>query len=140
MDDLVNDVLDKLEELDLLDNTYVMYTSDNGFHIGNHRLMAGKTTCYEEDVNIPFYIRGPGVPKNKRVHYPTTHIDLAPTIYQLAGIPLRPEFDGTPMPVTEKIPATKPEHVNIEFWGFNYEEGKYASCKLTPLSHERPMF
>lgn len=131
VDDLVDSVMDKLEELDLLDNTYIIYTSDNGFHIGNHRMNAGKTTCYEEDVNIPLYIRGPGVPKNERVHYPTTHIDLVPTIFKLAGIPPRPDFDGTPMPVTKDMKPTKPEHVNIEFWGFNYDEGEYARRKLT---------
>lgn len=130
MDELVDDVFAKLEELGLLDNTYVIYTTDNGYHIGNHRLNAGKTTCYEEDVNIPFYIRGPGIAEGKMVHYPTTHTDVMPTIFELAGIPLRPEFDGAPMPVTEGIPPKKYEHVNIEFWGVNLEEGEYSSGML----------
>ncbi|SPN97772.1 related to arylsulfatase [Cephalotrichum gorgonifer] len=128
VDELVDDVFAKLDELDLLDNTYVIYTTDNGYHIGNHRMNAGKTTCYEEDVNIPMYFRGPGVAKGKTIHYPTTHTDLVPTIFELAGIPLRPEFDGAPMPVTKEIPQKKYEHVNIEFWGVNLEEGEYSSA------------
>ena len=130
VDELVDSVLTKLEDLDLLDNTYVIYTTDNGYHMGNHRMNAGKTTCYEEDVNIPMYIRGPGVAKGRTIHYPTTHTDLMPTIFELAGIPQRPEFDGAPMPVTKNIPQKKYEHVNIEFWGANLEEGEYSSGTL----------
>lgn len=126
MDELVDDVFAKLAELDLLDNTYVIYTTDNGYHMGNHRMHAGKTTCYEEDVNIPMYVRGPGVATGERIHYPTAHTDVMPTIFELAGIPLRPEFDGTPMPVTKEIAPRKYEHVNIEFWGVNLEEGEYS--------------
>lgn len=131
MDDLIDTVFAKLEALGVLDNTYIIYTTDNGYHIGNHRLQAGKSTCYEEDVNIPMYIRGPGVPKQKTVYYPTTHTDVAPTIFQLAGIPLRPEFDGAPMPVIQEIRPAKHEHVNIEFWGANFIEGEYGSGWLT---------
>lgn len=129
VDDLIDTVFAKLEELDLLDNTYVIYTTDNGYHIGQHRLQPGKTTCYEEDVNIPMYIRGPGVPKKETVYYPTTHTDVVPTIFKLAGIPLRPEFDGAPMPVTRDIPAVKHEHVGIEFWGGNLQEGEHGGSK-----------
>lgn len=137
VDDLIDSVFAKLEELDLLDNTYVIYTTDNGYHIGQHRMQPGKTTCYEEDVNIPMFIRGPGVPKRETVHYPTTHTDVLPTIFQLAGIPLRPEFDGAPMPVTPEIPAPKAEHVNIEFWGGTLQEGVYGAGSKLPLIPDR---
>ena len=40
-------------------NTYVVLTSDNGFHLGQHRLPAGKETAYEEDIHVPFVVRGP---------------------------------------------------------------------------------
>ncbi|CAI6258482.1 unnamed protein product [Periconia digitata] len=63
VDDIINEVFEKLEEHNLLDNTYVIYTTDNGFHMGQHRLDPGKACPYEEDVNVPMFIRGPNVPK-----------------------------------------------------------------------------
>ena len=60
-------VVSALEETGRLDNTYVVYTSDNGFHMGQHRLFIGKTTAYEEDIRVPMAIRGPGVPKGSQL-------------------------------------------------------------------------
>lgn len=126
VDDLVNEVFEKLEKHDLLDNTYIIYTSDNGFHMGQHRQDPGKSCAYEEDVNVPMFIRGPGVPKRKNVTSPTTHTDIVPTLFKLAGIPQLEQFDGHPMPIS---PAdhlnARTEHVNIELWGANLGEGEY---------------
>ncbi|PCD24248.1 hypothetical protein FGRA07_11227 [Fusarium graminearum] len=128
VDDMVDDIFAKFEQRDLLDNTYVIYTTDNGYHIGQHRLQAGKTSCYEEDVNIPFMIRGPGVPKGAVMKHPTNHVDLAPTIFDLAGIPLRDDFDGTPMPIKDQKKPQKYESINVEFWGADdIGEGKYGA-------------
>ena len=122
VDELVESVVNRLDELNLLENTYVIFTTDNGYHIGQHRLPPGKTCAIEEDYNIPFYIRGPGAPKGKKVDFVTTHTDIAPTLFQLAGIPLRDDFDGSPIPVKEpyiRFTESQPpaDHVNIEFWG-----------------------
>jgi arylsulfatase len=128
VDELVGSIVDKLDKLGMLENTYIIYTTDNGFHIGHHRLPPGKSCAYEEDVNIPFFIRGPGVPKNYSVEFATSHTDLAPTILELAKIPLRKDFDGTPMPVTRQTMAEAKkspmhDHVNIEYWGTAAGEG-----------------
>ena len=61
VDELVNELFERLHEKDLLKNTYVVYSSDNGYHIGQHRLQPGKSCGYEEDVNIPLIVRGPGI-------------------------------------------------------------------------------
>ena len=55
-------IVGALEATGQLDETYVIYTSDNGFHMGEHRLIAGKDTPYEEDIRVPMIMRGPGVP------------------------------------------------------------------------------
>jgi len=124
IDDLVDAVIERVEELGLLDNTYIIYTTDNGFHIGNHRLPPGKGCAYEEDVNIPFFIRGPGIASNITIEAPTSHTDIVPTLFELAGIPLHDDFDGQPMPVKPEMKHhTKTEHINIEFWGSNLGEG-----------------
>lgn len=139
VDDLVTSIIQKAEELDIMDNTYFIYTSDNGFHIGQHRLPPGKSCAIEEDINIPLFIRGPGIEKNSTVNTPTSHTDIAPTLFNLAGIPLRDDFDGVPMPVGcikgGDEPIVKQEHVNVEFWGPNLGEGKYGSVLLAPTNN-----
>ena len=43
-------------------NTYILFTSDNGLHMGEHRLAAGKQTAFETDIHVPLVVTGPGVP------------------------------------------------------------------------------
>lgn len=148
VDDLVERIIQAMQEHpDVLDNTYLIYTSDNGFHLGQHRLPAGKTCSIEEDINVPFIIRGPGIAKGETVTFPTSHTDLAPTFLKLANIPLREDFDGSPIPVKSEDQvggAVKSEHINIEYWGHGLVEGtafdglgkyintfKALACKLT---------
>jgi len=77
-----------------LDNTYIIFTSDNGFHLGNHRMPAGKQTAYEEDIHLPFVVRGPGVAAGKIALQMAGNIDLAPTMAAMAGV-TPPDFvDG----------------------------------------------
>ncbi|KAL4893623.1 alkaline-phosphatase-like protein [Aspergillus ambiguus] len=125
VDEMIDKLIDRLEESGEIDNTYVIFSADNGFHIGQHRLAPGKTTGYEEDIRVPFFIRGPGIPEGKTVDSVTTHIDLVPTFFELAGIPLRKDFDGTPMSVASAS-GKKHEHVAVEFWGTVLLEGDYA--------------
>lgn len=126
VDELVDAAVTRLEESDQLDNTYIIYTSDNGFHIGQHRLPPGKTCGFEEDIRVPFFIRGPGVPEGLVQNAVTTHIDLAPTFFQLAGIPARDDFDGTPIPIGSSSKATRHEHVTVEYWGKGVAEGAFG--------------
>ncbi|KAJ4357147.1 uncharacterized protein N0V89_001722 [Didymosphaeria variabile] len=126
VDELIDEVFQRLEHYNLLDNTYVIFTSDNGY-----QLQPGKTCAFEEDINVPFYVRGPNVPKGKAVDVVTTHTDIVPTLFELAGIDQRSDFDGQPIPVTSKAIAQqaknkKRDHVNVEFWGEGGDEGKYG--------------
>ncbi|KAL7625776.1 hypothetical protein AAE478_004999 [Parahypoxylon ruwenzoriense] len=133
VDELVEGLIARLSAHDLLDNTYVFYSSDNGFHIGQHRLQPGKSCGYEEDVNVPLIVRGPGVAANYSAGdgVVTTHVDLAPTFLELLGIPLRGDFDGAAIPVTragiEELErgGRRREHAGIEYWGFAMGEGIY---------------
>ncbi|KAE8149097.1 alkaline-phosphatase-like protein [Aspergillus avenaceus] len=127
VDELVDALITRLEESDEIDNTYIIFTSDNGFHIGQHRMPPGKTTGYEEDIRVPFFIRGPGIPEGQTVTSVSTHIDLVPTFFELAGVPLRDDFDGTPMPIKRKSAAVSHEHVTVEFWGSAVLEGDFAA-------------
>ena len=66
-------------------DTYVVLTSDNGFHLGQNGLGRGKGTAYDTDVHVPLYVVGPGVVPGVR-HEVTSNIDLAPTFEELAGL------------------------------------------------------
>ncbi|CAH0051946.1 unnamed protein product [Clonostachys solani] len=131
VDDLVSAVISKLESHpEVLANTYLFYTSDNGYHIGQHRLPPGKSCNTEEDINIPFIVRGPGIAAGKVATFPTSHTDIVPTLFELAGIPLHENFDGQPIPLTKKSQKSnkqKQEHVNVEFWGEGIMEGTLYS-------------
>ena len=122
LDDMVKDLVETLDRHGILDSTYIMYTTDNGYHIGQHRMGPGKKCGFEEDINIPFVARGPGIPKNKKTDAITTHTDLAPTFMDIFGLDSRPSFDGRHMPISkkrldEKDNNTAAEYVNVEFWG-----------------------
>lgn len=128
VDELVEAVVLRLKEHGLLENTYIFYTTDNGYHIGQHRLQPGKECGFEEDINVPLIVRGPGVPEGQVAEIVTTHVDLAPTILRLAGAPARADFDGEAIPLSqetlEEAEETRHEHVTVEFWGFAVSEGK----------------
>ncbi|MET9342063.1 sulfatase [Nonomuraea sp. NPDC003804] len=87
VDDLVNTVVTALQAAGKLDNTYIFFASDNGFHLGTHRLRLGKTTPFEEAVKVPLVVRGPGVAPGSTITALTQPVDYAPTFAELAGIP-----------------------------------------------------
>lgn len=130
VDELVEGLVTRLDQYGVLENTYIIYTTDNGYHIGQHRLQPGKECSFEEDINIPLIIRGPDVPHNLVTEIVTTHTDLAPTILDIARIPTpqSAEFDGEKIPLTTadiaQAAEKRHEHVNIEFWGFATFEGR----------------
>jgi N-acetylglucosamine-6-sulfatase len=106
VDEMIATMFAALEATGQLNNTYVIFTSDNGYHLGQHRLFAGKGTPYEEDINVPFVIYGPDIPSNTVLEgYLAGNVDIAPTITELAGVippsmlegrSLLPLFDANP--------------------------------------------
>ncbi|CAN5791764.1 sulfatase [soil metagenome] len=85
---------EKLRQTGELDNTYIIFTSDNGHHMGQHRLPIGKWTAYEEDIRVPLMVRGPGVPEDESREHMVTNNDLAPTFADLAGASTPSFVDG----------------------------------------------
>ena len=94
VDELVAALVDALEDTGELERTYLVYASDNGFHLGQHRMLEGKDTAYEEDIRVPLAIRGPGIPKGRTVRGMALNIDLAPTFAAWAGIEPPAFVDG----------------------------------------------
>ena len=117
LDEMVGQLIDALDDYGILENTHVIYTSDNGYHIGQHRMGPGKKQGWETDVNIPMLWRGPGIAANHTSYAVSTHTDLAPTFLNLFGLDQRTNADGRPMPEIVDTNEKPGEHINIELWG-----------------------
>ncbi|MBI5945058.1 MAG: sulfatase [Chloroflexi bacterium] len=92
VDEMIAELINTLEQTDQMENTYIVFTSDNGYHLGQHRLVEGKGTFYEEDIVVPFIVRGPGVSENRRVPgFLAGNVDIPITIADWAGI-VPPDF------------------------------------------------
>jgi N-acetylglucosamine-6-sulfatase len=94
VDDMIGDLIKALRKGSKLENTYIVFTSDNGFHLGQHRLGAGKWTAYEEDIRVPLVVRGPGVAEDRTLQHVVLTNDLAPTFADLAGADIPSFVDG----------------------------------------------
>lgn len=86
VDEMVAAVVKQLEDLGQLENTNIIFSADNGYHLGQHRLVQGKNTGFEEDVNVPFLIREPGIQANTIIDKLAGNVDLAPTFADMAGV------------------------------------------------------
>ena len=75
-------------------NTYFVFSSDNGYHMGEHRLMPGKMTAFDTDIHVPLIITGPGVPSGLNLDEMAENIDLYPTFLELTGVELQSSIDG----------------------------------------------
>lgn len=135
VDEMVGGIIDKLDEAGVLDNTYIFYTSDNGFHVSQHRLHPGKMCGFETDIQVPMIIRGPGIKAGSKQSAPTAHTNMAPTIVKLAGLDTtNKNFDAAPLTlgVNEAIGS---EHIAVEFWGIGLAESKMANFQNYPNNH-----
>ncbi|MGH2953733.1 MAG: sulfatase family protein [Solirubrobacterales bacterium] len=94
IDEGVARIVDALNAAGELANTLIVFTSDNGFFHGEHRIRTGKNQVYEEAIRVPLLLRGPGVEKGRTVRDLVTNADLAPTILDAAGAEAGLAVDG----------------------------------------------
>jgi arylsulfatase A-like enzyme len=94
VDDGVERIIGELRRTGELDNTYVIFTSDNGYMQGEHRIPEGKMLPYDASTHLPLLMRGPGIPRGRRTRALSGDVDLAATI--LEATPARPShaLDG----------------------------------------------
>ena len=94
VDRAVRNIVEVLAEAGELDNTYIVFTTDNGYHMGEHRLEAGKYMPYKEDANFPLIVRGTGVAEDLKRDELVLNTDFAPTMADLAGASTPQFVDG----------------------------------------------
>lgn len=116
LDRKIGEILDKLEETGQMDNTVIIFLSDNGKHWGEHRLDS-KSTFYEESARVPFAMRYPAlVPEPYVEDRLVANIDIAPTMYDLAGIPIPYRVDGRSLLDLFRPVRTWRDHILLEAW------------------------
>jgi N-acetylglucosamine-6-sulfatase len=93
-DDGVARVVSAVRRAGELNNTYFVFTSDNGYMQGEHRVRSGKMLPYEPSTQVPLLVSGPGIPAGRVSRELVANIDLAPTILQLAGATAGKTVDG----------------------------------------------
>lgn len=94
VDDMIASVRAELSAKGLADDTYIVFSSDNGFHMGEHRLRPGKQTAYDTDIRVPLVVAGPKVPAGHDVSELAGNTDLSPTFQDLAGVGAPSTADG----------------------------------------------
>jgi N-acetylglucosamine-6-sulfatase len=94
VDDLIAKLQATLARDGVAGNTYIVFSSDNGYHMGDHRLMSGKMTAFETDIRVPLVVAGPHVVPRHKVARVTENVDLCPTFEQLGHAHVPPTVDG----------------------------------------------
>lgn len=147
LDDSVARVLKKLDEMQAAKDTIVIFTSDNGGVGGygadarnftdNAPLRSGKGTHYEGGLRVPFFVRWPGVVKpGTTSHEPTAHVDLFPTLVEIAGAKLpKQTLDGLSLvPLWRGDETARLDRDFLFFHLPGYLEGRGTRWRTTPVS------
>ncbi len=146
IDHAVGAMVDALERKGILDDTWIIYTSDHGEMAGNHGLMS-KCVLYEPAVRVPLIVRPPGGCPSRVVHSLVEQLDVPTTVREIAGAPDLPDSDGQSLLASVRGEAAAPRSVAVsENWGFAaFETERYklvvdedavAPCQLFDLSED----
>jgi arylsulfatase A-like enzyme len=106
VDDMIGTLRTALAAAGVADDTYLVFSSDNGYHMGQYRLNPGKMTAFDTDIRVPLVVAGPHVPAGATRTEPVQNIDLAPTFLTLGGAAVPADTDGRPLqPLLRGAPA-----------------------------------
>jgi N-acetylglucosamine-6-sulfatase len=94
VDRMIGEIEVALKARGLARDTYIVFSSDNGLHMGEHRLEPGKLTAFDTDIKVPLIVTGPGVPGGRVVKAMTENVDLCPSFERLGGAPVSATADG----------------------------------------------
>jgi arylsulfatase A-like enzyme len=94
VDAMIGSLQDALASTGQDQNTYFVFSSDNGYHMGEYRLTPGKMTAYDADIRVPLIVTEPGVAAGRTIEEIVENVDLAPTFTELAGAAQTDKVDG----------------------------------------------
>jgi arylsulfatase A-like enzyme len=94
VDRAVGSLVETLDQQGELDNTYIVFSSDNGYSLGEHRFV-GKDVLTDEALQVPLLVRGPGIGPGTTSDLPATLVDLPATFAALTGVSPAWQVDGT---------------------------------------------
>jgi arylsulfatase A-like enzyme len=94
VDEMIDALIRHLDALGVVENTYIIMTSDHGWHAGEQGLASGKQTPYDAATRVPLIVRGPGIPAGTTIDHLVLHTDIAPTIADMANAPAPSWVDG----------------------------------------------
>ncbi|MFE5318283.1 sulfatase [Paenibacillus sp. NPDC056579] len=121
IDDQIGLILDALERRGMMDNTYIVFTSDHGEMLGDHRLY-GKTLPYDPSIHVPLIVAGPGIEAGQVSAAMVELIDLNPTVGELAGLPPQSGIDA--LSLAELLLESPGSHHRSEI----ISSGKHFRC------------
>jgi arylsulfatase A-like enzyme len=109
VDDHVKQLVKVLRRTGQLDNTLIVFLSDNGWLQGEHRVPGDKFLPYEESIRVPFILRGPGVPAGRVVRGQVSNVDFAPTLIDAADARAGRTMDGVSLLPAARNPSRRPK-------------------------------
>jgi arylsulfatase A-like enzyme len=135
VDEAVAAIVRELKARGALANTYLLFTSDNGYMQGEHAVPTGKMLPYEPSTQVPLLLRGPGVPARRASLEPVSNIDLAPTILQMTGASARggAPLDGRSLLKFARRPKLRSDRVLL------HETGGLRATSLQPEEDGGPI-
>ncbi len=134
----VAEFLDALDDLGLSDETLVVLLSDHGEAFGEHGLVGHGAGGHEEQLRVPFVLRGPGIPPGRRIAEPVSLIDVAPTLLDLMNVPGPREVDGVSLRTAITGGATPSRPLFFAWLRGGAKGVRFGRCKAlgTPTSVE----
>jgi arylsulfatase A-like enzyme len=141
VDDLIGHLEARLRADGVAGNTYFIFSSDNGYHMGEYRLLPGKQTAFDTDIHVPLIVTGPGVPAGHVIRQLASNIDLNPTFETLARLRVPAYVDGHSLVGLwhGKHPGNWRRSILIEHHGPDHSRGdpdRQSAASADPPSYE----
>ncbi|UCG84802.1 MAG: sulfatase [Gemmatimonadota bacterium] len=120
VDESLGRIVAALEARGILDETFILFTSDNGFFYGEHGLSLERRLPYEESTRTPLLVRYPGLARGgSRIDDLVTSVDIAPTMLEIAGVPIGDQIQGRSLvPLLRGDASDWRQSVLIEFYTY----------------------
>ena len=134
VDEMVEAIVDELDAQGVLQSTYILFLSDNGYILGEHRQPNGKDAPYDAATRIPLIVRGPGISAGSLVDEIALNSDLLPTLASLADVSIPPFVDGRSLvPLWTDSNSGWRQSALFEGFGIEFRPGERPELNTPPF-------